>query len=154
MKLIISILVPLAVGMLSGYLTHDGVTGWYVTAEKPGFNPPNWVFAPVWIVLYISMGIALYLVWKSNAEARVKKMAVLAFAVQLALNFCWSFIFFKMQEPGWALVEIIALWSAIVWMIVVFTRARSVTGWMLAPYLLWVSFAVLLNYNIWELNKH
>lgn len=154
MKLLISILVPLAVGMLSGYLTHDGVTGWYVTAAKPAFNPPDWIFAPVWIALYISMGIALYLVWKSNAEARVKKMAVLAFAVQLVLNFCWSFIFFKMQEPGWALVEIIALWSAIVWMIVVFTRARSVTGWVLAPYLLWVSFAVLLNYNIWELNKY
>ena len=153
MKLILSILIPLGIGLLSGYLTSEGVNGWYVTAVKPPFNPPNWLFAPVWTVLYITIGVALYFVWKTDTRTRWKQYAIAAFAVQMVLNFCWSFIFFKLEEPGWALLEIIALWLSIVWMIVSFTRVSPVTGWILAPYLLWVSFAVLLNYNIWELNK-
>ncbi|MFZ1305800.1 MAG: TspO/MBR family protein, partial [Ferruginibacter sp.] len=93
MKLIISILIPVLVGASAGFFTSSGVNGWYAVANKPWFNPPNWIFAPVWTTLYVLMGIALFLVWRSDAAAGIKKTAIALFAVQLLLNFFWSFIF-------------------------------------------------------------
>lgn len=110
MKLIISILIPVLVGAISGYFTTSGVNGWYALANKPWFNPPNWIFAPVWSMLYVLMGIAFFLVWKADAPKDIKQTAIILFAVQLVLNFFWSIIFFKMQQPGWAFAEIIVMW--------------------------------------------
>jgi translocator protein len=153
MKLFISILIPLLVGGISGYFTSSGVEGWYATANKPWFNPPNWIFAPVWTVLYVMMGIALYLVWRTETiSSSVKQTAVILFVIQLTLNFFWSLIFFKMQQPGWAFAEIIVMWLAILFTILWFGKISSTAAWLLVPYICWVSFASVLNYAIWELN--
>lgn len=152
MKLIISILIPLLVGAVSGYFTSSGVNGWYALANKPWFNPPNWIFAPVWTMLYVLMGIALFLVWRSEADKNIKQTAIILFAVQLALNFCWSIIFFKLQQPGWALAEIILMWVMILLTIFWFGKINATAAWLLVPYISWVSFASVLNYSIWRLN--
>ncbi|HAO46039.1 MAG TPA: tryptophan-rich sensory protein [Ferruginibacter sp.] len=152
MRLLISILVPLLVGAFAGFFTSSGVNGWYATASKPWFNPPNWIFAPVWTALYILMGIALYLVWKSGADIRLKQTAIILFAVQLTLNFFWSFIFFKLQLTGWAFAEIILMWIMIFITILWFGKISSLAAWLLVPYISWVSFASVLNYFLWKLN--
>jgi len=151
-KLIIAVLIPLAVGSLAGYFTASSVNGWYTTLVKPSFNPPNWLFAPVWTSLYIMMGIALFLVWNSGAAEDVKRTAVTLFIVQLVLNFLWSFVFFYAQQPGWALVNIILMWIFIFLTILWFGKISSLSAWLLVPYICWVSFATVLNYAIWKLN--
>lgn len=152
MKLIISILLPLVVGFTSSFFTRDGVDGWYKLANKPSFNPPNYLFAPVWTTLYLIMGIAFYLVWKSANNIAAKQTAIILFIIQLVLNFFWSLIFFKYQQTGWALVEIIAMWVAILFTILWFGKISSTAAWLLVPYICWVSFATVLNYSIWRLN--
>ena len=152
MKLIISILIPVLVGAISGYFTSSGVNGWYALANKPWFNPPNWIFAPVWTTLYVLMGIAFFLVWKSEPTNLIKKTAIVLFAFQLLLNFFWSFIFFKLQQPGWAFAEIILMWVMILLTILWFGKISSTASWLLVPYICWVSFASVLNYSIWRLN--
>lgn len=152
MKLIVSILIPLLVGGISGFFTSSGVNGWYAVANKPWFNPPNWIFAPVWTALYVLMGIALFLVWKAETAKEIKQTAVILFAVQLILNFFWSFIFFRLQLPGWAFAEIILMWIMIFFTILSFGRISSTAAWLLVPYISWVSFATVLNYSIWKLN--
>lgn len=150
MKLIIALLIPLAVGAISGYFTTAGVNGWYAAAAKPAFNPPNWIFGPVWTTLYALMGIALYLVWKTDAPTR--QTAVILFGVQLALNFAWSFIFFSLKQPGWAFAELLLMWVMILLTIFAFGKISSLAAWLLVPYISWVSFAGVLNYFIWKLN--
>jgi tryptophan-rich sensory protein len=152
MKLFISILIPLLVGAVSGLFTSSGVQGWYAAANKPSFNPPDWIFAPVWTTLYVLMGIAFFLVWKSTADHAVKQTAIILFAGQLALNFIWSFLFFKMQQPGWAFAEIVLMWVAILITILWFGKISAAAAWLLVPYICWVSFAAVLNYAIWKLN--
>lgn len=152
-RLIISIAIPLIAGGLSGFFTATGVDSWYQTIEKPSWNPPNWIFGPVWTALYVMMGISLYLVWKSNVEQNQKNKAIALFTVQLVLNFFWSLIFFTMQSPGWALIEIVLLWLFILLTIFAFAKSSKVAAWLLVPYISWVSFASILNYTIWQLNK-
>lgn len=152
MKLVISILIPLLTGSIAGFFTTTGVKGWYATAVKPSFNPPNWIFAPVWTVLYVLMGIAFYLIWKQEANKLTKQTAYILFAVQLLLNFCWSFIFFSLHQTGWALVEIIVMWLAILFTILWFAKISVPAAWLLVPYISWVSFATVLNFYIWKLN--
>ena len=152
MKLVISILIPVLVGAISGYFTSSGVNGWYAAANKPWFNPPNWIFAPVWTTLYVLMGIALFLVWRTESVKTIKQTAIILFAVQLALNFFWSFIFFKLQQPAWAFAEIIVMWLMILLTILWFGKINAVAAWLLVPYICWVSFASVLNYSIWKLN--
>ncbi len=152
LKFIISLAIPVAVGATAGFFTATGVDSWYQTINKPSWNPPNWIFAPVWTTLYIMMGIALFLVWKSNTGAGLKRTAITLFAVQLGLNFFWSFIFFDQQQPGWALVEIIMMWLAILLTIFAFAKVNKTAAWLLVPYISWVSFATILNYTIWQLN--
>lgn len=151
-KLIISIALPVAVGATSGFFTATGVDSWYQTINKPSWNPPGWIFGPVWTTLYVMMGIALFLVWKSNTNEALKKTAITLFAVQMVLNFFWSFVFFKQEQPGWALVEIIVLWVAILLTIFAFAKVNKTAAWLLVPYISWVSFASILNYTIWQLN--
>lgn len=152
MKLFISILIPVLVGVVAGIFTSSGVDGWYAVANKPWFNPPNWIFAPVWTTLYILMGIALFLVWRADADKKLQQTAIILFAVQLTLNFFWSFIFFKLQQPGWAFAEIILMWLIILLTILWFGKISATAAWLLVPYICWVSFAAVLNYSIWQLN--
>ena len=152
MKLVISILIPVLVGAVSGYFTSSGVNGWYAAANKPWFNPPDWIFAPVWTTLYVLMGTALFLVWRTESVKTLKQTAIILFAVQLTLNFFWSFIFFKLQQPAWAFAEIIVMWLMILLTILWFRKINVAAAWLLVPYICWVSFASVLNYSIWKLN--
>ncbi len=152
LKLIISILLPLAVGFTSGFFTETGEGTWYQTLQKPSWNPPGWVFAPVWTSLYILMGIAFYLIWKTPPTPKRKK-AISFYLVQLVLNFFWSFFFFKLEQPGWAFAEIVVLWLMILLTIFSFARINKIAAWLLVPYICWVSFALALNYTIWILNS-
>lgn len=152
MKLFISILIPLLVGAIAGLFTSSGVNGWYALANKPWFNPPNWIFAPMWTLLYILMGIAFFLVWRSSADKNIKQTAMILFSIQLAINFFWSFIFFKLQQPGWAFAEIILMWVMILLTIIWFGKISAAAAWLMVPYICWVSFASVLNYSIWKLN--
>ncbi|MBG1232669.1 TspO/MBR family protein [Aestuariivirga litoralis] len=139
----------LAVGGISGYFTAAGVGEWFDGLRKPFFNPPKWVFGPVWTLLYLMMGVAAFLVWR---QVGFWHLAIGLFFVQLALNFAWSFIFFSAHRIGVALTDIILLWLAIVATIFVFAPLSAAAAWLLAPYLLWVTFASLLNASIWRLN--
>lgn len=152
-KLIISLLIPLLVGAVSAYFTTSSVDTWYQTINKPSFNPPNYIFAPVWTVLYILMGIALFLVWNSRAEKVVKSNAIYLFGFQLLLNFLWSFIFFNQHHFLGALIDIILLWIVIVLTIKSFGKIKPQAAWLMLPYLLWVSFAIVLTYSVWRLNS-
>ncbi len=151
-KCVLSILLPLIVGGVSGFFTASSIEGWYITLNKPWFNPPNWIFGPVWTLLYLMMGIAFFLIWKSGAPADTKKIAMTAYFVQLAFNFAWSLIFFYMEQPGWALVDILLMWAAIFYTIIAFGKISTSAAWMLVPYISWVSFATVLNFAIWKLN--
>ena len=152
-KLIISVAVPLAVGGLSGFATARGVADWYPALTKPTFNPPAWIFGPVWTVLYIMMGGAAFLVWRKGLEVDGVRIALTVFVVQLSLNGLWSILFFGMQAPGWALVEIILLWIAIGVTTVFFLRVALPAGVLLLPYWGWVTFATVLNASLWWLNR-
>lgn len=151
-KIIIAVVVCLAVGGLSGFATTDAIEGWYATINKPSFNPPNWIFGPVWTTLYIMMGIAAGLIWKAGWDRAEVKLALTIFGVQLLLNGLWSIIFFSWQSPLWALVEILVLLAFIVLTIVRFKPINATAAYLLVPYLLWVSFATVLNASIWWLN--
>jgi len=153
LKLIIAIAIPLIVGGTSGFFTATGVESWYQTIARPTWNPPGWLFGPVWTTLYVMMGISLFLVWKEDASVELKKIGIALFAVQLVLNFFWSFIFFDQHQIGWALVEIAAMWVFILLTIFAFAQVNKAAAWLLVPYISWVSFATILNYTIWQLNK-
>jgi translocator protein len=153
LKLLISIAIPLGVGALAGLFTARGVNGWYRTIATPDWNPSDAVFAPVWTTLYILMGIAFYLVWQKNVPAALKRPALTFWVVQLILNGLWSFLFFNQHAIGLALVEIIVLWLAILITIFLFARITKLAAWLLVPYISWVSFATILTYSIWQLNR-
>jgi tryptophan-rich sensory protein len=142
------------VGYLSGMVTRDSITTWYPTLVKPIFNPPNWIFAPVWSLLYIMMGIAAGMIWNRLEldESNVKK-AMKFFVIQLGLNALWSYLFFGLHNPLLALVEIIILWLMIFETYNQFKFIDKAAARLLLPYLAWVSFATILNGSIWWLNK-
>jgi translocator protein len=166
LKLIVSVLVCETAGLVGSIFmlsasSPQAVSGldWYAGLVKPTLNPPSWVFGPVWTALYALMGVSLFLVWKQHSNIlqnvrmlRVWTWGIAAFFIQLFLNAIWSIIFFGLHNPGWALVDIAALWLAIVWTIIVFYKISKPAAYLLAPYLLWVSFASYLNYTIWVLN--
>lgn len=151
-KLIVSIAVCQAAGLIGSVFTFPAIAGWYSTIQKPSFTPPNWVFAPVWTTLFLLMGVSLYLVWNRGLENKNAKTAVSVFGVQLGLNILWSVLFFGFQNPFLAFVEIIFLWLSILATAILFYRISKPAGYLLIPYLLWVSFAAFLNYSIWVLN--
>jgi translocator protein len=134
---------------LVGRLFQPGA--WYASLEQPAWAPPDWVFGPVWTALYATMGVAAWLVWRTWGFTGAR-LALGLYVVQLVLNGMWSWIFFGLQRPGLALVEILALWVAIVATTVAFWRIRRPAGLLLLPYLAWVAFAALLNAAIWRLN--
>ena len=141
------------VGYLSGLVTRESILTWYVTLNKPSFNPPNWVFAPVWTLLYIMMGVAAGMVWTSNSDEQTTKKALGFFAIQLGLNALWSYLFFGLHNPLLALIEIILLWLMIFETYNMFKKINKTAGLLLLPYLAWVSFAAILNASIWWLNR-
>ena len=149
-KFVISILVSLSAGAIGGIFTSSAITTWYATLTKPSFNPPNWLFGPAWTVLYILMGIALYLVWVSDKEN--KKITYIVFFIQLVLNTLWSIVFFGAHQTGWAFFEIVLLWLAILATIIAFHRISKPAAYLLIPYVAWVTFAAILNYSVWVLN--
>ena len=148
LKLTISIAIPLIVSIIGGLFTSSSVSTWYLELAKPSFNPPSWIFGPVWIVLYLLMGISLYLIWTK----KYNKAAFLAFGIQLGLNLLWSILFFGMKSPLYAFIEIILLWISIFITIIYFHRINKVSAYLLLPYILWVSFAAILNLAILILN--
>lgn len=152
-KIALVVLVCVSLGYFSGMVTRESVTTWYPTLVKPFFNPPNWIFAPVWTLLYILMGIAAGLVWTSGSDEKAVKKALGFFALQFALNMLWSYLFFGLHNPILALVEIILLWLMIWETYNMFRKINKTAGYLLIPYLAWVSFATILNASIWWLNR-
>jgi len=151
-KIIICVAICLIIGFTSGFATASSITGWYQTINKPSFNPPNWIFGPMWTLLYILMGVAAALVWYEGLDRKVVKTALTIFGIQILLNGLWSVLFFGLQNPAIALIEIIVLWVLILICIIKFIKIKNVAGYLMIPYLLWVSFATILNASIWYLN--
>ncbi|HSA83501.1 MAG TPA: TspO/MBR family protein [Patescibacteria group bacterium] len=151
-KLIISVIGCELVGILGTLFTISAIPTWYSTLSKPFFSPPNWIFGPVWTLLYLLMGVAFYLIWKQDFKKKKVKTAGLFFLAQLALNFIWSPIFFGLMSPLLGLIVIVAMWALIVMTMKKFYPLSRLAFYLLLPYLLWVSFATLLNATIVVLN--
>jgi benzodiazapine receptor len=151
MKLLYSLLITLGVGFIAGIATATNISSWYVQIAKPSFNPPNALFGPVWTLLYILMGISLYLIRK-RPTTPARSNALILFSIQLFFNFCWSFLFFSFHQIGLAFVDIILLWFMILATIFSFAKVDKAAAWLLVPYISWVSFALLLNAAIYKLN--
>ena len=172
-KLIIAVVVSELAGIIGSIFTVPSISIWYATLIKPALNPPSWVFGPVWTILFLLMGISLYLVWQKNfvptkSETKIKAWnnlsqkfwtgnwqkanVILIFSIQLVLNVLWSLIFFGLHQPGVAFFELLMLWFAILYTIVNFYRVSKPAAYLLLPYILWVSFAGYLNLMIWMLN--
>ena len=139
------------VAALGSVATQPRIEGWYAALAKPTWRPPNWVFGPVWTALYLAMAVAAWLVWRQKGWAGAHVPLAL-FGIQLALNGAWSWLFFGLRSPGLGLADIILLWMAIAATLVIFWRRSWVAGVLFVPYLVWVTFAVVLNYSIWQLN--
>ncbi len=151
-KIVIAILICEATGIVSGLISQADMNPWFDTLNKPSWNPPGAVFAPVWTTLYLLMGISLGLVWKSSAPEPEKKAAEYLFAAQLFLNFWWSIVFFKFHSLGGAFLIIVLMIITIIWTIFKFAPISRAASWLLVPYISWVCFASILNYTIWSLN--
>ena len=150
-SLVFFFLVCLGVSAVGGWVTQTSVNDWYQTLAKPPLNPPDWLFAPTWITLYVMMAIAGWRVWMRSANT-LRRIALATFAVQLTLNLVWSFIFLGAKSPGFAAIEIVFLWVSILATLVIFWCVDRFAGWLMFPYLLWVSFASYLNFAIFLLN--
>ena len=142
----------LLIGFLSGFATQSSVSDWYVSLNKPGFTPPDWLFGPVWTVLYIMMGVSAGIVWSKGYYHKWVKTALYHFGFQLIFNALWSLVFFGFQSPFWALLVILVLMMLILGTIRWFNIVSRTAAYLLIPYFLWVCFASLLNYQIWILN--
>ncbi len=151
LKLIISIAIALSAGILGSLFTSRSVKTWYNTINKPIFNPPNWLFSPVWTILFILMGISFYIIWKKNFGNK-KILLISIFGIQIFLNILWSLFFFGLQSILLGFIEIIILWLFILINTVLFYKVDRIAGIILIPYLLWVSFASILNFTLLLLN--
>jgi benzodiazapine receptor len=152
LKLLASIIICQLAGVIGSLFTSPAIPTWYAALVKPTFNPPNWVFAPVWISLYFLMGISAYLVWRKGTENPRVNLALRFFIIQLILNSIWSVLFFGFRFPLLGFVEIILLFFFILLTVVYFFKVSKIAGILLLPYILWVSFAAVLNFSLWRLN--
>lgn len=150
MRIALCIVVCLGAGWLGSLLTRPALMAWYEGLSKPNWTPPNWLFAPIWTILYMAMGVAAWLVWRRSGLTAAPMQL---FLLQLLLNVAWSAVFFRFRSPGWAFVEIVTLWCAILLTAIGFGRTAPLAGWLMIPYLLWVSYAAALNFAIWRLNS-
>jgi len=151
-KLIISILIPLIIGFSGSFFTRGSISSWYVTIHKPSFNPPNWIFALVWTIMYIIIGFSFYFTWIKLPISQFKSQFYI-FVIQLLLNFLWSVLFFGLKNPIAALADILLLWLSILLLIIAFYHISEISSYLLIPYLLWVTFASVLNYSIINMNR-
>lgn len=150
MKLFLSLILPQLVGLLGSYFTIKAIPNWYSILNKPAFSPPNWIFGPVWLTLYLMMGFSLYLNWiKKTKQAKAN---VRLFFIHLFFNFIWTPVFFGAKNIALAYFIIVFIWSLIVIMIFKFWKVSKLSSYLLIPYLLWVTFASALNFFIWKLN--
>jgi translocator protein len=150
--LALAIIISYLPGLIGTVFTDTGDDSWYEQLEKPWFNPPGWVFGPVWSVLYIGMGVALYLIWRNRDRSAHWYALMAVFAVQLVLNGAWSLVFFGMETTLGGLIVIVPLWFTILVTILMTRRYSGIAALILIPYLLWVSFATVLNFELWRLN--
>lgn len=150
-KVLICTLTCLVLGMASGIATASSVQNWFPSIAKPYWNPPSWLFGPVWTILYILMGIGIALIWHTPHPKQ--KTAIRLFILQFCMNLAWSFIFFTQHQIGWAFVEIICIWTALIFTIFTFSQVNKKAAYLQLPYMCWVSFAAILNGTIWYLNK-
>lgn len=150
-KLVVSIIICELAGIIGSFFNISSISKWYSRLKKPKFNPPNWIFGPVWTILYFLMGISLYLVW--NTGISLLNSTLIIFFIQLILNIIWSVIFFGLKAPFYAFIEIILLWLAILFTIIEFFMISPLAAFLLIPYILWVSFAAVLNFSLWLLNR-
>lgn len=151
-KLAAAVFVCLSAGFIGSFFTVGAIPTWYATIQKPAFNPPSWVFGPVWTTLYVLMGISAYLIWMKGWDKKEVRIALFMFSLQLFLNVLWSVLFFGINRIFYAFIEIVFLWAAILATILLFNRISRNAALLLIPYILWVSFAAFLNYSLWQLN--
>lgn len=153
-KFIISVIICEGAGIIGSLFTISSIPTWYVTLNKPIFSPPNWIFAPVWTTLYFLMGISLYLIWVKKIDKKsLKRRAYQIFFAQLILNILWSIVFFGLKSPILGLIIIIILWLLIIETIRRFAKVDKTASFLQYPYLIWVSFATILNFSLWVLNQ-
>lgn len=150
-KLLISIALPFLAGAIGSYFTAPSIPTWYASLNKPTFNPPNWLFGPVWTLLYILMGISFYLIWNKQTK-KDRPQAYKYYFAQLILNSIWSIVFFGIKRLDLALIVIVVLWFLILKTIIAFRQMNKTSSNLLIPYILWVSFATLLNFSLYILN--
>jgi translocator protein len=148
LALIVLLILCFAVAVVGGWATAPNIPNWYAGLAKPPWTPPGWIFGPVWSVLYLTMALAAWLVWRRGNP--VAPMTL--FSIQLAFNAAWSWLFFGLHSPGAAFIDVLLLWIAIATTTVVFWRRSTLAGVLFVPYLIWVSFAAALNFAIWRLN--
>jgi len=151
-KLIVSLILPIGLGSLAGIFTAKAIPEWFDTLAKPSFNPPSYLFGPVWTALYILMGISMFLIW-NTPKTELRQKALVVFGVQLFFNFWWSILFFSFHAIFLAVIDILVMWLLIIYMIVLFKKIKPIAAYLQIPYLLWVTFATVLNFSIWYLNK-
>jgi tryptophan-rich sensory protein len=154
-QLLLFLFLCFSVEIIGGWLTRSSVSSWYPTLHKPSWNPPNWIFGPVWTILYGLMAISLWLIWlkqKEGSEQKSFQLAYILFGLQLFLNCLWSGLFFWMQNPALALIDILLLWVVLLLTIIEFHKHSPLAAFLLVPYFLWITYAVTLNAAIWNLN--
>ena len=152
LKLAVSVVVCFVAGFIGSIFTTPAIPTWYAQLNKPPFTPPNWLFAPVWTTLYLLMAISAYLVWRKGLGNKEIRIALGVFLVQLILNSLWSVLFFGLRSPLMGAIEIVVLWVAILLTIIYFFKISKAAGWLLVPYILWDSFAAILNFSVLILN--
>lgn len=151
-KLSVSVFISLMAGVIGSVYTGPAIDTWYRDLNKPIFNPPDWVFAPVWTILYLLIGVAAFLVWRRGLNHPYVKIALALFIVQLGLNAFWSYVFFGLQNPLAAFFEIIVLWTTIAATIFYFYKVSPAAAYLLLPYIFWITFAAILNFSIFQIN--
>lgn len=151
-KLVVSIVACQCAGLIGSIFTRSAIPTWYATLQKPPFTPPNWLFLPAWVTLYVLMGISAFLIWRKGLDDRRIRTALIIFLIQLVLNALWSIVFFGLESPLYGVIVIIALWVAILFTLLRFFKISKVAGILLIPYIIWVSFAAALNTSIFVLN--
>ncbi len=149
--LILFILICQSVGIIGATFTMSSLDNWYRTIQKPSWNPPDWIFGPVWTTLYAIMGFSMWTIWKNRATQKIS-WCIIIFIIQLLLNGIWTPLFFGLKNPALALIDIMFLFSAIIATIIIFYKVNRLASLILIPYLLWVGFATILNYHLWKLN--
>jgi len=151
-KLLVSLATCFVAGFIGSLTTRAAIPSWYSLLQKPFFTPPNWLFAPMWFLLYVLMGISAFLVWRKGIKEFRVREGLIIFLIQLLLNMLWSYAFFGLKSPLWGIIVIVPLWTAILLTMINFYRVSKTASFLLIPYILWVSYATVLNFSIYLLN--